>query len=423
MHRADAAAQHAAAHRIMFDEVGDLEQRRCVGHGMRRRFRGAPARRQMVVAPVLQRRIFGAAALDRQRAARREGAARRQVGQGRHHAGNFHQPRIGVGAERRHRRHRCHQAAGVGMPGIFEQRLDAGFLDLLAGIHHDDALRGLRDHAEIVRDQDQPGAEFLLQLDDQRQDLGLNGDVECGGRLVGDQQRRAAGQRHRDHGALAHAAGELMRIFPRPLLGLGYPHQAQHVDRLVPGFLGGQLAMQPNRLGDLVADPHHRVERGHRLLEDHRDAVAADRAHLGLVEAEQVGAFERHAAADDPARRIRHQPHDRQRGDALAAAGLADDRQRLAAANAERNVVDRPEQPRIGEEHRLQVLHVENHLFRRYVVHQPRCLGSRMSRSASPNRLVPNTARLIATPGKITSHGAVRTYSAADSDSMRPHDG
>ena len=55
--------------------------------------------------------------------------------------------------------------------------------------------------------------------------------------------------------------------------------------------------------------------------------------------------------------------------------------------------------------------------------HQPRCLGSRMSRSASPNRLVPNTARLIATPGKITSHGAVRTYSAADSDSMRPQDG
>ena len=34
MHGADAAAQHAAAHRIMFDEVGDLEQRGCVGHGM-----------------------------------------------------------------------------------------------------------------------------------------------------------------------------------------------------------------------------------------------------------------------------------------------------------------------------------------------------------------------------------------------------
>ena len=49
--------------------------------------------------------------------------------------------------------------------------------------------------------------------------------------------------------------------------------------------------------------------------------------------------------------------------------------------------------------------------------------GRECRASASPNRLVPNTARLIAMPGKITSHGAVRTYSAADSDSMRPQDG
>jgi hypothetical protein len=46
-----------------------------------------------------------------------------------------------------------------------------------------------------------------------------------------------------------------------------------------------------------------------------------------------------------------------------------------------------------------------------------------MSRSASPNKFVPNTARLMASPGKITSQGAVRTYSAADSESIRPHDG
>ena len=214
-------------------------------------------------------------------------------------------------------------------------------------------------------DQDQPDAEFLLQLDDQRQDLRLDRDIERGGRLVRDQQRRPARQRHRDHGALAHAAGKLMRIFLRPPLRFGNPDQAQHLDGLASRPPCAVIvAMQANRFGDLVADPHHRVERGHRLLENHRDAVAADRAHLGLVEAEQVGAFEHHGAADDPARRIGHQPHDRQRGHALAAAGLADDRQRLAAADAERDVVDRLEQPRIGEEHRLQVLHVENRLVR-----------------------------------------------------------
>ena len=50
----------------------------------------------------------------------------------------------------------------------------------------------------------------------QLQDLRLRGDVERGGRLVGDQQRRLEHQRHRDHDALALAARELVRIATRP---------------------------------------------------------------------------------------------------------------------------------------------------------------------------------------------------------------
>ena len=49
----------------------------------------------------------------------------------------------------------------------------------------------------------------------QLQDLRLDGDVERGGGLVGDQEPRVAGQRHRDHHALAHAARELVRIVVR----------------------------------------------------------------------------------------------------------------------------------------------------------------------------------------------------------------
>ena len=44
------------------------------------------------------------------------------------------------------------------------------------------------------------------------QDLRLDRHVERGRRLVGDQQARRARQRHRDHHALAHAAGELVRV-------------------------------------------------------------------------------------------------------------------------------------------------------------------------------------------------------------------
>ena len=48
------------------------------------------------------------------------------------------------------------------------------------------------------------------------EDLGLDRDVECRGRLVGDQHLGVVGDRHRDHHALAHATRELVRVLRRP---------------------------------------------------------------------------------------------------------------------------------------------------------------------------------------------------------------
>ena len=48
--------------------------------------------------------------------------------------------------------------------------------------------------------------EFLHQILHQLQNLGLDGDVQCCGRLIGDQQLRFGGKRHGDHRALTHAA-------------------------------------------------------------------------------------------------------------------------------------------------------------------------------------------------------------------------
>ncbi len=155
------------------------------------------------------------------------------------------------------------------MQRVSEQGFDIGLLDLLAGVHDNDALRRLGDHAKVVRDQNQSHPEFFLQIQYQRQYLGLYRDIKRGGRLVGDQQRRPARQRHRDHRALAHASRQLMRVLGCSPLGLWDSDKAQHFDGLVPCLLVGHRPMQANRLGDLVSDPHHRIERGHRLLEDH----------------------------------------------------------------------------------------------------------------------------------------------------------
>ena len=54
-----------------------------------------------------------------------------------------------------------------------------------------------------------------LQLGEQVEDLGLHGDVERRGRLVGDQDLRVGGDRRGDEDALQHAAGQLVRCTGR----------------------------------------------------------------------------------------------------------------------------------------------------------------------------------------------------------------
>ena len=66
--------------------------------------------------------------------------------------------------------------------------------------------------------------------------------------------------------------------------------------------LGASRALvHPDRLGHLVADGEQRVQRGHGILQDHGDALAAHAAHLGVGFLQQVLALEQHPAAGDAA--------------------------------------------------------------------------------------------------------------------------
>ena len=118
-------------------------------------------------------------------------------------------------------RHRAHQADGVGMQRPQEDVVGGALLDDVRRIHHVDAVGVARDHAEIVGDDDQRDVEPPRQILHQLEDLRLDGDVERGGRLVGDDELGIAGEPDRDHHALAHAAGELVRILLQPPLAVG----------------------------------------------------------------------------------------------------------------------------------------------------------------------------------------------------------
>src|SRR5712675_2459275 len=97
--------------------------------------------------------------------------------------------------------------------------------------------------------------------------------------------------------------------------------------------------MHPQRLADLTADSQHRIQARHRLLEDHRNVVAADSAHLALGELKQILSLEADSARD-LARGLGDQPQQRHGGDRLAAAGFTDDGQRLALVDMEGDAVD-----------------------------------------------------------------------------------
>ena len=178
---------------------------------------------------------------------------------------------------------------------------------------------------------------------EQLQDLRLDGDVERGGRLVGDQEVGLVGERHRDHHALALAARELMRIGVEPALRLGNADLLQQLDDArARRARRCRPLVQEQRLGDLLLDRVQRIERGHRLLEHHGDAVAADLAQLALGGAPTSSwPLKRMLPRGMAARPDRAELQDRQRRHRLAGAGFADQRQRLALADIERDAFDR----------------------------------------------------------------------------------
>ena len=235
---------------------------------------------------------------------------------------------------------RTEQRLGVRVPRVAEQPDRAGRLDHPARVHDHGPVGPAGDHAEVVSDQDDRHAQPLAQVVDELKDLLLDGHVQRGGRLVRDEQLGLAGQRHGDHHALPHAAGQLVRVVADPLGRARHADQAEHLDGPRPGRLGVRAAVQHDGLGDLVPDRHRRVERRHRVLEDHADLVAPDVPHLVVGERGDLPAVQQDLAAGDVAAG-RQQLHDRQRGHRLAAAGLADDAEAFAGFQAQADALQR----------------------------------------------------------------------------------
>src|SRR6185295_1135235 len=273
---------------------------------------------------------------------------------------------------------------------------------------------------EIVRDHHDRGVELLAQAIDELEDLRLDGDVERGRRLVGDQQLRVVDERHRDHHALAHTARELVGIGVDAPARLGNADLTEDLDRAVERLRLGHVAVRADGLHQLVADPVERVQRRQRVLEDHRDVVAAQRAHLGLGRRQEVLAVEQDLARDPRVLRAR-QPHHGERRDRLARARLAHDAEHLAGLDRVGDAVQRLDDTVLGLEVDAEVLDLEQG-------HQYRTLGSRKAYRMSTSRFMNTTANarnrvvpwiVARSPRWIASYARRPTPGIPNTDSVR----
>ena len=295
-------------------------------------------------------------------------------------------------------RYRVEQTERVRVARAVEHLGDGAFLDDLAGVHHADAIAHRADHAHVVGNEQDRRPGLASQDAHEIEYLGLDRGVEPGRGFVEHEQLGIAGQRHRDHDALQHAARQLMGIAVEYAIRVGDPYLTERLAGL-RHRIGLVQAEQAERLGHLTTDPERRIHRLDRVLVHHR-------CHGLAIVAEFFGRHRRHVIAVDehtPAlddgirRQVTHRRKGRGR---LAAARLTNQAERLARSHAEAHAAQyraRHAAYLVGD---MQVFDGEGVERRRCVGHEP----SMTDCTESAIRLAATTRLAIAIAGKNVDH-------------------
>ena len=225
-----------------------------------------------------------------------------------------------------------------------------------------------------------------MQIFQKFKNLRLNRNVQGGRRLVRDDKFRIADQSHCDHYPLSHTARQLVRI------GFIYPFRHcyadlfQHFDTARFGvFLAYFGVVGEAYFVQLITYREHGIQTCHRLLEYHRDVLAAHFVHcfrrhfddivskfsVFAVIAELVR-IKADFAVDDLSLRGLHELHYRKRSNALSATRFPDDADDFLFGNIERNAVDGHNRAHISEETGFKVLDLDKIFI---VLHRGRIIG------------------------------------------------
>ncbi len=217
----------------------------------------------------------------------------------------------------------CQEQLGVGVEWLAEKVVGGRLLDDLPRVHHRHPVHHAANDLEVVADEEQRQAEVLDQTVEEAEDLHPGDGVECRGGLVGDQKTRIARKGESQHDPL--------RLAPRKLVGIGIEdpvngvngHHFEEIARHIPAARSLGAAVATNGLLELKTGRIDGVECARCFLKTETDTSAAPSLEVGGRDRRKVSTFDQDGTADDPPGFGDH-PETGERGEALAASGLAD---------------------------------------------------------------------------------------------------
>ena len=168
------------------------------------------------------------------------------------------------------------EGLGVGVLGVVEDVGGRAGFDDAAGIEDGDFVGHSGDDADVVGDEHDGGLVLGLEVADQAEDLGLEGDVEGGGGFVSDEYLGLAGEGSGDDDALALAAGHFVGELAGTGFGIWDTDSVEPLDGFGEGGVFSETPVEADGFGDLEADAHHGVEAGEGVLHHHGDGFTTD---------------------------------------------------------------------------------------------------------------------------------------------------
>ena len=147
-----------------------------------------------------------------------------------------------------------------------------------------------------------------------------------------------AGQRDSNHDTLFHPAGKLVRIVRGS--GTGDADHFQHLFCPLHGLFFAQIFMQHHRFRDLLTNSYHRVQGGHRVLENHGDIIAAHMLQFLFAHFQDFFPIQDDRSVGNHARRVRHQVQDGECGRCFTRAGFTHQPECTFLPDTERDAVD-----------------------------------------------------------------------------------